>query len=142
MGWKIGTVPLQWGRDVSIPEMVASFPHAVWFNGFNGAGMFLSRKFAFPPTKLAASLGFNGAGMFLSRKCHGQNNGRGSGAGLQWGRDVSIPEMAWKPLSYEETVKLQWGRDVSIPEIATSGGATLGTMSLQWGRDVSIPEMR
>src|ERR1017187_3371153 len=36
---------------------------------------------------------------------------------LQWGRDVSIPEMADCPLPRGHATLLQWGRDVSIPEI-------------------------
>ena len=35
---------LQWGRDVSIPEMPPPVRGAVVLTGFNGAGMFLSRK--------------------------------------------------------------------------------------------------
>src|ERR1039458_2586989 len=83
---------LQWGRDVSIPEI----PHYGRLRQrtlcFNGAGMFLSRKLdkaGFPEPRFRASIvpgcfypengaatapavpmrGFNGAGMFLSRKC-------------------------------------------------------------------------
>jgi DEAD/DEAH box helicase len=37
--------------------------------------------------------------------------------------------------------RLQWGRDVSIPEIGGAAPAATGAMELQWGRDVSIPEM-
>src|ERR1019366_4998457 len=36
---------------------------------------------------------------------------------LQWGRDVSIPEILHLLTNYEWVVGLQWGRDVSIPEI-------------------------
>ena len=84
---------------------------------------------------------------------------------LQWGRDVSIPEMAFPPPRTSATTVLQWGRDVSIPEIAEArlyritapcfNGAGMflsrkystlrlrrgWTVSLQWGRDVSIPEI-
>src|ERR1039457_3424140 len=35
---------LQWGRDVSIPEIVRAGDVALERCGFNGAGMFLSRK--------------------------------------------------------------------------------------------------
>src|ERR1035441_2815133 len=85
---------------------------------------------------------------------------------LQWGRDVSIPEMAihrgsgvtgvmasmgpgcfypgnerfdWGAAPKEP---LQWGRDVSIPEITWRVHARVSISPLQWGRDVSIPEMR
>ena len=41
----IQTALLQWGRDVSIPEM-RTFPAAsVMIAGFNGAGMFPSQKY-------------------------------------------------------------------------------------------------
>ena len=83
---------LQWGRDVSIPEMLRSDCVKVGPTSFNGAGMFLSRK---SNQRMAENLhgnasmgpgcfypgngdssgersnwgyGFNGAGMFLSRK--------------------------------------------------------------------------
>ena len=36
---------------------------------------------------------------------------------------------------------LQWGRDVSIPEMNGRIGVRTPTGMLQWGRDVSIPEM-
>src|ERR1035438_7867805 len=61
---------------------------------------------------------------------------------LQWGRDVSIPEIP--PAMEGSFVRgvLQWGRDVSIPEIRQITDATGRITRLQWGRDVSIPEMR
>ena len=37
---------LQWGRDVSIPEIPARYLRQPTKSGFNGAGMFLSRKFS------------------------------------------------------------------------------------------------
>ena len=40
----IHRVWLQWGRDVSIPEMHMAAGRQVVHDGFNGAGMFLSRK--------------------------------------------------------------------------------------------------
>ena len=36
---------------------------------------------------------------------------------LQWGRDVSIPEIGRPPLPWSGWCLLQWGRDVSIPEM-------------------------
>ena len=92
---KLALIVLQWGRDVSIPEM---------------------RRGACPAARLPC---FNGAGMFLSRKC-GASLSSSSGLGrLQWGRDVSIPEICcWSSVS-PEAATLQWGRDVSIPEIQT-----------------------
>ena len=60
---------------------------------------------------------------------------------LQWGRDVSIPEI-WV---YDRTASLQfglqWGRDVSIPEMAPTQAFLRDMARLQWGRDVSIPEI-
>src|ERR1035441_1915667 len=61
--------------------------------GFNGAGMFLSRKSRGSRPRLSASGGFNGAGMFLSRKLFLVRHVREEVLGLQWGRDVSIPEI-------------------------------------------------
>ena len=110
--------------------------------------------------------GFNGAGMFPSQKSRWRRPRGSSSTWLQWGRDVSIPEMSGLPTSGKLFVLLQWGRDVSIPEIRggrfdligeglasmgpgcfhprNEGGAVKVTSSasLQWGRDVSIPEMR
>ena len=61
---------------------------------------------------------------------------------LQWGRDVSIPEMSLVDYGVYRVKLLQWGRDVSIPEIPGAGLVTHGLGPLQWGRDVSIPEMQ
>ena len=63
------------------------------------------------------------------------------GALLQWGRDVSIPEMRWAGDTAPSPLRLQWGRDVSIPEIRIIGDTPLPVALLQWGRDVSIPEI-
>ena len=85
---------------------------------------------------------------------------------LQWGRDVSIPEIRDLLPVAAPVVELQWGRDVSIPEMLDSSdmthihpAASMGpgcfhprnsnstsvtsqlSGSLQWGRDVSIPEI-
>src|ERR1017187_4958828 len=43
---------------------------------------------------------------------------------LQWGRDVSIPEIKILPLLSRNCVSLQWGRDVSIPEMGHTGVAS------------------
>src|ERR1017187_10526380 len=59
---------LQWGRDVSIPEMIPR-PLAARSNfGFNGAGMFPSQKYGFVLVATIAISCFNGAGMFPSQK--------------------------------------------------------------------------
>ena len=60
---------------------------------------------------------------------------------LQWGRDVSIPEIPRVTASNVPPNLLQWGRDVSIPEICVLWGMDTAVIGLQWGRDVSIPEM-
>ena len=59
---------LQWGRDVSIPEIRALEKPKRAYRSFNGAGMFLSRKFDIDARPGDRAGGFNGAGMFLSRK--------------------------------------------------------------------------
>ena len=59
---------LQWGRDVSIPEIFPVGPRACRVGSFNGAGMFLSRKSALVTSAGGTVVRFNGAGMFLSRK--------------------------------------------------------------------------
>src|ERR1035441_6459272 len=60
---------------------------------FNGAGMFPSQKLQVADPKSSRTLASMGPGCF-----HPRNSGAASGAssaeGLQWGRDVSIPEMA------------------------------------------------
>ena len=61
---------------------------------------------------------------------------------LQWGRDVSIPEMQPGETFFICKYWLQWGRDVSIPEIRPVRDELYKRFVLQWGRDVSIPEIR
>src|ERR1035438_6519397 len=60
---------------------------------------------------------------------------------LQWGRDVSIPEIFELEVVVCNILMLQWGRDVSIPEITAATTRLFAWDWLQWGRDVSIPEM-
>src|ERR1035438_10614370 len=60
---------------------------------------------------------------------------------LQWGRDVSIPEIGRDGIQQFRGCLLQWGRDVSIPEICLFPKCVHRPALLQWGRDVSIPEM-
>ena len=60
---------------------------------------------------------------------------------LQWGRDVSIPEIITGGSAIADSFMLQWGRDVSIPEIMTRITHVFYSVGLQWGRDVSIPEI-
>ena len=108
---------LQWGRDVSIPEIAVS--------GLDGR----------------QQTGFNGAGMFPSQKSGVRVRGAMFGVELQWGRDVSIPEMQSSYSPFSGHGPLQWGRDVSIPEILSQTGDNRYRDWLQWGRDVSIPEI-
>ena len=109
---------------------------------FNGAGMFPSQKsltggFVYEPLS-AASMG---PGCF-----HPRNDklaeAIAAGDELQWGRDVSIPEMAEAILVAMASQLLQWGRDVSIPEMARQHACIAVLARLQWGRDVSIPEIK
>ena len=88
---------LQWGRDVSIPEIPAMTTGRRVVAGFNGAGMFPSQKCV-----LAGLIG-------------------DPQSPLQWGRDVSIPEIGVPPITPPPVVELQWGRDVSIPEMCVIG---------------------
>src|ERR1035437_3897483 len=133
--------PLQWGRDVSIPEIPSGLPRGmVQRRASMGPGCFHPRN--------AAPVGSTHTSPWL-----------------QWGRDVSIPEMPYSFPAYTESTSLQWGRDVSIPEMGWSrarrgrgpgfNGAGMFPSQkcdchdvccgvypkLQWGRDVSIPEI-
>src|ERR1017187_4458407 len=72
--------PIASGADTRIP-------------GFNGAGMFLSRKWTVCCAGLCCGGCFNGAGMFLSRKYARLALYWDLASVLQWGRDVSIPEI-------------------------------------------------
>src|ERR1035437_7292252 len=65
-GWCNGE--LQWGRDVSIPEMLRRSAARTRLRGFNGAGMFPSQKWHRPPVFADRMGRFNGAGMFPSQK--------------------------------------------------------------------------
>ena len=60
---------------------------------------------------------------------------------LQWGRDVSIPEIYYERIRDGDLDPLQWGRDVSIPEMFLAEEERKRKLALQWGRDVSIPEI-
>ena len=164
-GAALQAMRLQWGRDVSIPEMQHSRGKWLSATGFNGAGMFPSQKFSYGIPPYRGSIGFNGAGMFPSQKCppqhadldggaasmgpgcfHPRNSARSTRADvrwfqLQWGRDVSIPEIRFRHPPAPLKGALQWGRDVSIPEMTTCTFDKAGCAALQWGRDVSIPEM-
>ena len=88
------TIQLQWGRDVSIPEIpgLGSVTNA-FAPASMGPGCFHPRN---PDERIRSGtflLRFNGAGMFPSQKCAGDDAAQVYCAVLQWGRDVSIPEM-------------------------------------------------
>ena len=63
-----GSALLQWGRDVSIPEMHGTGASGDHLPGFNGAGMFPSQKFIPIDQGYDFFCRFNGAGMFPSQK--------------------------------------------------------------------------
>src|ERR1039458_832294 len=107
----------------------------------NGAGMFPSQKWHPLLCKSCRPRCFNGAGMFPSQKFRLIERRRKAKNSLQWGRDVSIPEMALANVESSGVTQLQWGRDVSIPEMFAGSGVWLPDIQLQWGRDVSIPEI-
>src|ERR1039458_1410697 len=93
---------LQWGRDVSIPEMYQQIFKPVGLRRFNGAGMFLSRKSRRSPGAASCAECFNGAGMFLSRKSavaslRVASSGGFNGAGMFLSRKSSGPCAAWPP---------------------------------------------
>src|ERR1035441_9952984 len=108
---------LQWGRDVSIPEICRANPQGRKPARFNGAGMFLSRKCRLKDDVLRTRQASMGPGCFYPGNQSGREN-RKSASTLQWGRDVSIPEISQGLASTARSPPLQWGRDVSIPEIA------------------------
>ena len=89
---QLALIVLQWGRDVSIPEMGPPGTDRSRPSASMGPGCFY-------PGNAARKADCGSAGM------------------LQWGRDVSIPEMDSAATRHRTAHLLQWGRDVSIPEI-------------------------
>ena len=85
---------LQWGRDVSIPEMRCRVCYAASVcSASMGPGCF------YPGNLLAADRGIARIGASMGPGCFYPGNGDSVMANwqttlLQWGRDVSIPEMA------------------------------------------------
>src|ERR1039457_4402683 len=65
---------------------------------------------------------FNGAGMFPSQKSPQREPITPQSLKVQWGRDVSIPEILYDSGIKAADIRLQWGRDVSIPEITGGNG--------------------
>src|ERR1039458_8332124 len=60
---------------------------------------------------------------------------------LQWGRDVSIPEIRPPAPRPAITSMASMGPGCFYPGNSATAAATYGMWALQWGRDVSIPEM-
>src|ERR1017187_3779347 len=110
--------------------------------GFNGAGMFPSRKLVSAMGPHGHPRSFNGAGMFPSRKSLGAGSYHNRVVTLQWGRNVSIPEIRLRVTMILNSFGLQWGRNVSIPEMFLAMEYHQPFHRLQWGRNVSIPEIR
>src|ERR1017187_6441842 len=131
---------LQWGRDVSIPEMPELPPMYAGTAGFNGAGMFLSRKFGYLRDAACHISGFNGAGMFLSRKCQSfpqcmqeQPASMGPGCFYPGNLGTCVTPHATSPASM--------GPGCFYPGNARASPNVCRNSRLQWGRDVSIPEI-
>src|ERR1039458_6731031 len=85
--------------------------------------------------------GFNGAGMFLSRKYDESIDPETVDEALQWGRDVSIPEMAVAVNLPIQFIGASMGPGCFYPGNKDSLRKPPETERLQWGRDVSIPEI-
>src|ERR1035441_7951838 len=83
---------LQWGRDVSIPEIMRT--RRTWASRprFNGDGMFPSQKWWRRDHRKFLLFASMGPGCFHPRN-YANSAYMGIQATLQWGRDVSIPEM-------------------------------------------------
>ena len=108
---------LQWGRDVSIPEIVPAL-----YQEMRSAVLQWGRDVSIPEIRLRPK---------ASRRYPAASMGPGCfypGNPDHWYEDIV-------------GMALQWGRDVSIPEIISYSGISIAKGSLQWGRDVSIPEM-
>ena len=157
--------PLQWGRDVSIPEMLRPrCVAALQSKASMGPGCFHPRNggcVMWGVQQMRASMG---PGCFHPRNASHEAGTRGF-EWLQWGRDVSIPEMP--PASTcARTSRSRFNGAGMFPSQKCTGlgfvvGAALASMGpgcfhprnvpenlvsplvgwLQWGRDVSIPEI-
>src|ERR1022692_2171939 len=103
---------LQWGRDVSIPEITCPRILPSLHVSFNGAGMFPSQKCYPRSARRVHFLPSMGPGCFHPRNYDASVN-LVTATDLQWGRDVSIPEIRTRLTGRSSTYCLQWGRDVS-----------------------------
>ena len=62
--------------------------------------------------------------------------------GLQWGRDVSIPEMMAQRNAARDELDASMGPGCFHPRNRANDVDRLRIDWLQWGRDVSIPEIK
>ena len=88
------------------------------------------------------SSGFNGAATFQSRKQFTHEGVAFPTSVLQWGRNLSVAETAWFPLTNATSSSLQWGRNLSVAETAFVGSDSPCSNWLQWGRNLSVAETR
>src|ERR1017187_2384008 len=86
---------LQWGRDVSIPEISSGFPlRPVWTRASMGPGCFHPRNQYARAIMALMHVASMGPGCFHPRNASTDVVDITANA-LQWGRDVSIPEMRY-----------------------------------------------
>src|ERR1017187_5267817 len=156
---------LQWGRDVSIPEMgwplgiapvipKASMGPGCFYPGNTGSGVGVELR-------TIASMGpgcfYPGNNDWCNRAERARKASMGPGCfypgnhaamghhsyrlDASMGPGCFYPgNSTWTPADAPPS-RLQWGRDVSIPEMGADGRIVWVFNVLQWGRDVSIPEI-
>src|SRR5579875_1170609 len=88
--WKIIAIFLQWGRDLSIAEIVLT-----------------------QAIRQSKALVFNGAAISRSRKWSLPSCWPSSSCGLQWGRDLSIAEMSRSRITNGNIVQVFNGAAIS-----------------------------
>ena len=62
-------------------------------------------------------------------------------ARLQWGRELTLPEISPAEILKGKAFVLQWGRELTLPEIRTLPATLAAQNLLQWGRELTLPEM-
>ena len=60
---------------------------------------------------------------------------------LQWGRELTLPEMLIAARLRRSWFGLQWGRELTLPEMQTAPTTLLLSSQLQWGRELTLPEI-
>ena len=60
---------------------------------------------------------------------------------LQWGRELTLPEIDFYGVHQDTKRSLQWGRELTLPEIRTLPATLAAQNLLQWGRELTLPEM-